>query len=104
MSPRPLVLRAALLVLTVMLVLLQFKLWVSDDGFSEVLRLKEQVAFQAEENTRLAERNKRLDAEVDDLRQGFSALEERARSDLGLIAPKETFYIMGDDLSGESAE
>ncbi len=96
--------RAALLVLAAMLVLLQFKLWVSDDGFAEVRRLRDQVAYQSAENARLAERNKRLDAEVGDLRQGFSALEERARSDLGLIAPKETFYIMGDDPSAAPAE
>ena len=85
--------RAAAACLVLVLALLQLRLWVSPDGFRGVAQLRGQVAAQRDENRVLAERNRRLDAEVADLRQGFSALEERARSDLGLIAPNETFYI-----------
>ena len=58
-----------------------------------VAQLRGQVGAQREENRQLTDRNHRLEAEVADLRQGFSALEERARSDLGLIGPNESFYI-----------
>ena len=80
-------------VLVALLLLLQVRLWFSPDGFRGVAQLRGQVATQRDQNAELAERNKRLDAEVADLRQGFSALEERARSDLGLIGSNETFYI-----------
>jgi cell division protein FtsB len=83
-------------VLGLLLVLLQARLWVSEDGYRGVAQLRGQVAEQREENARLAERNRRLDAEVADLRQGFSALEERARSDLGLIGPNESFFIYSE--------
>ncbi len=80
-------------VLVVLLLLLQVRLWFSPDGFRGVAQLRGQVGAQRAENAELTERNKRLDAEVADLRQGFSALEERARSDLGLVGANETFYI-----------
>jgi cell division protein FtsB len=83
-------------VLVALLALLQVRLWVSEDGFRGAAQLRGQVAAQREENGRLAERNRRLDAEVADLRQGFSALEERARSDLGLIGANESFFIYSE--------
>lgn len=79
--------------LLTLLGLLQVRLWVSEDGFRGVAQLGNQVEAQREENRQLAERNRRLEAEVADLRQGFSALEERARADLGLIGPNESFVI-----------
>jgi len=96
MNRRPAILRVLLIFLAVVLVMLQLRLWVSDDGFIGVSQLRQQVAAQRDENAQLAERNQRLDAEVRDLKRGFSALEERARSDLGLVAPNETFYVLGD--------
>ena len=77
-------------------VLLQVRLWVSKDGFREMSRLRSQVALQRNDNHEMEARNARLDAEVKDLTRGFSAVEERARSDLGLIAPEESFYVFGD--------
>ncbi len=79
--------------LVVVLGLLQLRLWVSEDGFRGVTQLRSQLTQQRAENRGLTERNRRLEAEVADLRQGFSALEERARSDLGLVGANETFYI-----------
>jgi cell division protein FtsB len=79
-------------VLLTVLVMLHYRLWLSADGVSEVLRLKSAVATQRAENNRLSERNSQLAAEVRDMKQGFSALEERARSDLGMIASNETFF------------
>ena len=74
------------------LVLLQCRLWLSDDGLREVWRLSAEVERRTEENGRLAVRNAALDAEVRDLKQGMAAAEERARSELGMIQEGETFY------------
>lgn len=79
-------------VLAALVLILQYRIWASADGAREVLRLDEAVAQQALENERLSARNQLLAAEVRDLKQGFAAVEERARSELGLIAPNETYY------------
>jgi cell division protein FtsB len=79
-------------VLAVTLVALQFRLWVSEGGIREVWRLEEQVASRTDENRRLGERNAALAAEVQDLKSGLAAAEERARSELGLVLPEESFY------------
>jgi cell division protein FtsB len=76
----------------VLLLLLQYRLWLSPDGAHEVLRLQSAVAAQQAENERMLERNRQLAAEVRDLKQGYAALEERARTDLGMISGNETFY------------
>lgn len=78
--------------LLVVLLLLQYRLWLSADGVRELSRLETAVAKQQADNNQLAERNKQLAAEVRDLKSGVSALEERARSDLGMVAGNETFY------------
>ena len=75
-----------------LLLLLQYRLWLSPDGVHEVLRLQTAVTAQQAENERLLERNRQLAAEVRDLKQGYAALEERARTDLGMISGNETFY------------
>ncbi|MDH5255069.1 MAG: septum formation initiator family protein [Gammaproteobacteria bacterium] len=87
--------RAGIGLLSVLLVLLQARLWVSDDGYREVARLGTLITEQTAENARLAQRNQRLEAEVVELRKGDTAVEERARADLGLIGPDETFYLFG---------
>lgn len=74
------------------LLLLQYRVWLSGDGISEVLRLRTAVAGQEADNQRLSGRNRQLAAEVRDLKQGFVALEERARTDLGMIGRNETFF------------
>ncbi|HXY97618.1 MAG TPA: cell division protein FtsB [Steroidobacteraceae bacterium] len=78
--------------LAVVLVLLQYRIWVSDNGVRKVERLKQAVALQQAEDAQLVERNRQLAAEVRDLKTGMDALEERARSDLGMIARNESFY------------
>ena len=79
-------------VLVVVLVLLQYRMWLSDDGVSETLRLAQAVESQKTTNDGLRERNAQLAAEVADLKDGFTALEERARSELGMIGQGESFY------------
>jgi cell division protein FtsB len=78
--------------LTAALVLLQYRLWVSDQGVREVARLEQALSTQEKENHEQFERNRQLAAEVGDLKGGMSALEERARSELGMIGNGETFY------------
>ena len=78
--------------LAVTIILLQHRVWLSADGVREVARLRQAVAAQRSENDRLEERNRQLAAEVRDLKTGMDAIEERARSDLGMIARNETFY------------
>ncbi len=91
--------------LVCLLLVLQVRLWISSGGFSEVSRLHTQVELQTRENEQLAERNERLEAEVADLEDGFGAVEERARSDLGLIGEDETFYVFSEQqLADEPAE
>ena len=87
--------RAGIGLLSALLLLLQIRLWVSDDGYREVARLGTLIVAQTAENARLNQRNQRLEAEVIELRKGDSAVEERARADLGLIGPDETFYLFG---------
>jgi cell division protein FtsB len=85
--------RLVLVGLAVLTIVLQSRLWLSDEGWSEVIRLRNSVDTQQIENERLAERNARLQAEVTDLKGGFAALEERARSDLGMVGKDESFYL-----------
>ena len=78
--------------LAFVVILLQYRIWVSDNGVRQVERLRQAVAAQQAEDAQLVDRNRQLAAEVRDLKTGMGALEERARSDLGMIARNETFY------------
>jgi len=84
--------RLLLIALTLCLMLLQARLWISAEGMREVWRLQEQVFERTDENRALEARNAVLEAEVRDLKQGLAAVEERARVELGMIAPGETFF------------
>ena len=79
-------------VLALALVLLQYRLWISDQGVREVSRLQAALDVQASANREQGERNRQLVAEVTDLKVGLTALEERARSELGMVGNSETFY------------
>jgi cell division protein FtsB len=74
------------------LLVLQYRIWASPNGMREVWRLERAIGVQAEENGRLAERNRTLAAEVRDLKEGKKAIEERARTDLGMVKVNETFF------------
>mgnify|MGYP003888579765 CR=1 FL=1 len=78
--------------LLALFVLLQYRLWLSENGVRESMHLRSAVAVQQSENEALERRNRELAAEVIDLRSGSAALEERARNDLGMIGRAETFY------------
>ena len=82
--------------LAILFVLLQYKLWFGEGSMKDVWRLEDAIAQQSNENDQLKERNQALIAEVDDLKQGLEAIEERARSELGMIKKNETFYQVVD--------
>ena len=85
-----------LMLLLALLAWLQYRLWFGNGGEREVADLQAQVQRQARDNTGLRERNAALAAEVQDLKSGEAAVEERARSELGMIKPGETFYRVVD--------
>ncbi len=97
-------LRLLMLCLLVLLGLLQARLWISEDGWSEVLRLRSSIEAQQQENATLSERNQRLRAEVADLKGGFAALEERARADLGMVVDDESFYLLVPDQADQQGD
>ncbi len=81
---------------------LQAELWVSDDGYRKTANLRTAVAEQRALNETLRQRNAALDAEVINLKRGRDAAEERARTDLGMIGRRETFYQVVPVASGKS--
>jgi cell division protein FtsB len=84
-------------VLLGLLILLQYPLWFGHGSVYTLWRLKSEIAAQKEENARLKDRNQALEAEVVDLKQGYEAIEERARSELGMVKKGETFFQVIED-------
>ncbi|RUO50926.1 cell division protein FtsB [Pseudidiomarina aquimaris] len=78
--------------LLVLLVALQYRLWFGKNSLPEYWHLQEDVARQEQTNQKLRQRNQVLIADIEDLREGEVALEERARNELGLIKQDETFF------------
>lgn len=71
---------------------LQYPLWLGDGGLVSLLKLNREIGISRAENARLRERNLALEAEVRDLKEGYEALEERARAELGMVRRGETLY------------
>lgn len=84
--------RTVVVIVLAVVAVLQFSLWLGDYGVINLVRMDRQVAEQREQNDVLRERNRLLQAEVIDLKRGTEALEERARSRLGMIKEDEVFY------------
>ncbi|HEV2540320.1 MAG TPA: cell division protein FtsB [Frateuria sp.] len=96
-------LRWIALILLVILIGLQLKLWAGSGGMHEVQALRTAVQKQAGENDRLVQRNQALAADVSDLKHGEQAVEARARAELGLIKPGETFYQVVEQPAGAAS-
>jgi cell division protein FtsB len=88
-------------ILLVLLVWLQYRLWLGDGGIPDVLRLEAEVETMRAEAESLHERNQALEAEVHDLKQGLDAIEERARSEMGMIREGEAYFQVIDSLPPE---
>jgi cell division protein FtsB len=98
--------RSLLVILVLVLIALQVKMWFGEGGYRDVKRLTVRVEEQARENEALMQRNRQLQAEVEDLRQGLHAVEERARSELGMVKENEEFYqvVPGEKNSDDDQE
>ena len=84
--------RWLIIVLMIMLLALQYKLWFDDNGIGQVKNLEHQIEIQKLQDQEVEKQNDQLRAEVKDLKQGVDAAQERARNELGMIKKGETFY------------
>lgn len=82
------------LILFILLLALQYRLWIGEGSLAHVSRLESDIVKQQNENERLQQRNEVLKVEVRALKNGTDAIEERARSDMGMIKEGETFYMV----------
>ncbi len=82
--------------LLLILIGLQYRLWAGQNSVADVVRLDRAIAEQEQENSQLRDRNRILAVEVKGLKSGLDAVEERAREDLGMVKPGETFYMVVD--------
>lgn len=78
--------------LVALILALQYPLWLGNGSLVDAWKLRQERDAQQAQNNMLMERNQALEAEVNDLKQGLAAIEERARSELGMIKKDETFY------------
>jgi cell division protein FtsB len=85
-------LRTVAIIFALLILALQYPMWLGKGGWLQVRELNAQVAAQRRANAELKARNQALDAEVRDLKQGYEAIEERARSDLGMLRQDEIFF------------
>ncbi len=88
--------RTIVIVLALLFLGLQYKLWFEHGGISEIWQLRQAIAKQTAENQQLAEGNDILINEVHDLQNGTAAVEAHARNDLGMTKPGETYYQIVD--------
>lgn len=88
--------RVLIAVLVALLAIVQYRLWVGEDSLAGLWRLEQSVESQQKENQALRERNALLAAEVKDLKTGLAAVEDRARSELGMVHKEETYYQIVD--------
>ena len=84
------------LILVILILLLQIRLWWGENSLPETWQLEHRIEVHETESARLASRNKALAAEVADLRSGLDAIEERARYELGMVRANETFFLLVD--------
>lgn len=91
------------LLLIAILAWLQYSLWLGKNGIHDYVQVKDDVAAQEIVNSRLKMRNEQLFAEINDLNDGQDAIEERARSELGMIKPGESFYRMVKESSSQKS-
>ena len=86
--------RFFIIILFVFFLMIQFDIWFKDDGFYRVKELEQMIGSQVEENERLKLRNEQLEREIEELKSGTESIEEKARTDLGMIKEGEEFYLI----------
>lgn len=89
--------RTVAIIFLLLILALQYPMWLGKGGWLQVRELNAQVEAERRANAALKARNQALDAEVGDLKQGSEAIEERARSELGMIRQNEIFFQLPAD-------
>lgn len=84
--------RVLTLILALLILALQYPLWLGKGSWLKAWEVDQELSKQKAENERLKARNASLDAEVKDLKTGYEAIEERARSELGMVKQDEVFF------------
>lgn|SRR5690606_21663253 len=90
--------------LIVLLLGLQYRLWIGEGSLAHNVSLQQEINKQKAENERLIERNKLLEAEVAALKNGYDAIEEKARNDLGMIKEGETWFMIVEEDKNKNDE
>ena len=86
--------RFFIIILIAFFLMIQFDIWFKEDGFYRVKELEQMIGNQVEENKRLKLRNEQLEREIEELKSGTESIEEKARTDLGMIKEGEEFYLI----------
>jgi len=97
-------LRILAVILALLIVALQYPMWLGKGGWLRVRELDRQIEAQSRLNAELKARNAALDADVRDLKQGYEAIEERARSELGMIRQDEVFFQLAVPPTGAATK
>ena len=84
--------KLATITLTALFIILQYIFWFGSGSVFSAWKLQHQLAQKSQENAKLKQRNDALRADIADLKRGNQAIEERARSELGMVKKGETFY------------
>ena len=88
--------KALTLIFVILIALLQYPLWLGKGSWLRVWNVNQQIEVQKDKNVAFKQRNETLNAEVRDLKLGNAAIEERARTELGMIKQDEVFYQVID--------
>ena len=86
--------RLVTIVLIILFLLLQLDIWIKNDGYKRKVELTETIEMQTEANKEMTIRNNQLQQEIIDLRNGTEAIEEKARTEMGMIKEGEEFYLI----------
>jgi len=86
--------RLVTIILIILFLLLQVDIWIKKDGYKRKVELTEMIELQADTNKEMIIRNKQLQQETIDLRNGTEAIEEKARTEMGMIKEGEEFYLI----------
>jgi cell division protein FtsB len=84
--------KALLVALVIVVAFMQYRLWFADGGFVDIFRLKKEIRALQAKNDEISKHNATLISEIDSLKKGGSAIENRARGDLGMVKKGEVFY------------
>jgi len=82
--------------LVLLLLIMQANIWLSKDGYSRILEIRGLMLDQQKENNEMISRNTQLKEEIKDLKNGYAAIEEKARADIGMIKEGEEFYLIAE--------